>query len=676
MENPTEELPSVEEQKQATTDEPTIIEATNEQEEQTLSLEETSSLEKQETANVSETEKGSNDNNEETVKQPEQANTQPKLTNYPCSGLQSIQGRRQNMEDTHACLDNVKKEFKDLPFDDVRTFYGVYDGHGGKDAAIHTEKLLHQIVIEHPEFSTGNYEVALREGFLQTDKQILDIAVKESWGSGTTCVVNIVTSDAIYVANVGDSEAVLGRRNDKGFEAILLSQKQKPNDPSERDRIKGAGGHVVFGRVMGSLAVSRAIGDKDFKHPFCKGTADFVSAEPFIAKYPITPEDEFLIIACDGLWDKFTYQAAVDFIADERDRGKTPQEAAESIVQASFDNGSLDNITTIIVYLSNHVKIPGRKRKKANGEEEEDEDDEIDAYEYLRREGERRKALLQKQAESGSPKAKELFKCMKIPDDEKLVDEFSCGYEQTIIYNGVMVLTQNYLCFYSTSFGKRIQRQINYREIETLRKHKSLLVMYALTIETQDRKKYVFNWSRNSEGREKAFKRILEMIEDQSKRIADAEKLAKEIEPVPRKSSKIKRSTSTGALPTNNPLRQRRTFATQAQSQMIQLKPSLESADDTSATTSKTEEQQEEKKTDEGTNTETQNASPEHTADKEAGSDDINLAQPVPEESKSSPVPIPKRTISESDVVHRVSESLPVASPVDVVHDVTGEENQ
>jgi protein phosphatase 2C family protein 2/3 len=53
---------------------------------------------------------------------------------------------------------------------------------------------------------------------------------------------------------------------------------------------------------MGSLAVARALGDKDFKFPFNKAEGDFVTAEPFIAKIEFTPQHDFLIISCDGLW--------------------------------------------------------------------------------------------------------------------------------------------------------------------------------------------------------------------------------------------------------------------------------------------------------------------------------------------------------------------------------------
>ena len=65
---------------------------------------------------------------------------------------------------------------------------------------------------------------------------------------------------------------------------------------------------VVFGRVLGSLAVSRALGDMDFKYPYNKAEGHFVSGDPYIQKFELSPKNPFLVIACDGLWDKVTYE--------------------------------------------------------------------------------------------------------------------------------------------------------------------------------------------------------------------------------------------------------------------------------------------------------------------------------------------------------------------------------
>jgi serine/threonine protein phosphatase PrpC len=213
------------------------------------------------------------------------------------------------MEDTHVVLEDVNKPFS-LQESVSRSYFAVYDGHGGKNAADMTADLLHKNIITDPEFINGNIEQALKIGFTKTDKSILHRAEKEKWSHGTTTVVCVVIGNTLYIANTGDSEAVLAEHKDGNSElsSILLTEKHKPNAPSEKKRIEDAGGQVVFGRVLGSLAVSKALGDMDFKHPYNKAEGDFVSADPYIQRLELTPANPFIVIACDGLWDKVSYE--------------------------------------------------------------------------------------------------------------------------------------------------------------------------------------------------------------------------------------------------------------------------------------------------------------------------------------------------------------------------------
>lgn len=281
------------------------------------------------------------------------------------AGFESVQGRRATMEDTHVVMEDVNSAFSLSP-SVQRAYYGVYDGHGGKNAADMTADLLHKNIITDPDFINGNIEKALKEGFDKTDKTILNRAEKEKWSHGTTSVVCVIIGDDLYVGNAGDSEAVLAETvnsnteqkkgdddedDDEEYKSILLSEKHKPNAPSEKKRIEEAGGQVVFGRVLGSLAVSRALGDLDFKHPYNKAEGHFVSAEPYVAKFPLSPANPFVVIACDGLWDKVSYEEAVEFVAKAKGQGKTPTETSQLLVKHALELGSFDNVTIIIVYL-------------------------------------------------------------------------------------------------------------------------------------------------------------------------------------------------------------------------------------------------------------------------------------------------------------------------------------
>lgn len=269
-------------------------------------------------------------------------------------GFESVQGRRVTMEDTHVVMDDIQQELSTTsPSVPHAAFYAVYDGHGGKNAADLTAELLHVNVVKDPSFQSGeDVEGALKRGFEKTDNTILTKADKEKWSHGTTAVACVIINDDLYIANTGDSEAVLAQQKD-GSElgAVLLTEKHKPNAPKEKKRIEDAGGQVVFGRVLGSLAVSRALGDLDFKYPYNKSEGHFVSGEPFVQKITLTSANPFIVIACDGLWDKVTYEESVEFVDKAKASGKTPKETAELLVKHALELGSLDNITIIIVYL-------------------------------------------------------------------------------------------------------------------------------------------------------------------------------------------------------------------------------------------------------------------------------------------------------------------------------------
>ena len=99
----------------------------------------------------------------------------------------------------------------------------------------------------------------------------------------------------LYVANVGDSRAVLSRSG----KADRLSIDHKADNPDEVARIKGTGGIVIDNRVGGVLAVTRAFGDHSLKK------AGLI-ATPYVAKITLKPFDKYLIIASDGIWDELS----------------------------------------------------------------------------------------------------------------------------------------------------------------------------------------------------------------------------------------------------------------------------------------------------------------------------------------------------------------------------------
>lgn len=145
----------------------------------------------------------------------------------------------------------------------------------------------------------------------------------------------------LYTANVGDSRAVLCRNG----QAIRLSYDHKGSDLSEQQRVKDAGGFIMNERVNGMLAITRALGDAELK--------EYISGRPYTAETIIGPDDEFLILACDGLWDVCGDQQACELVRSCND----PQRAATRLVEYGLENGSFDNMSVLVVRFR-HDRFP------------------------------------------------------------------------------------------------------------------------------------------------------------------------------------------------------------------------------------------------------------------------------------------------------------------------------
>lgn len=139
----------------------------------------------------------------------------------------------------------------------------------------------------------------------------------------------------LYTANVGDARAVLCR----GGTAVRLTYDHKGSDQQEAQRIMAAGGFVMNNRVNGVLAVTRSLGDSSMK--------EFVVGSPYTTETTLGDDDEFLIIACDGLWDVCEDQDAVNLIRKVKD----PQEASRVLLDHALSQFSTDNLSVLVVAL-------------------------------------------------------------------------------------------------------------------------------------------------------------------------------------------------------------------------------------------------------------------------------------------------------------------------------------
>lgn len=265
-------------------------------------------------------------------------------------GSADAMGRRSSMEDRHRVY---------CPVDDGPAagmgFFGVYDGHAGPQVAEFLKQHLHTHIISAlPVGARGQASLAhpalpafIEEAFAEVDQAVLDDPTLEAAGS---CALIALTGPAsVLLAHVGDCIALLcsaGR-------AVQLSRPHKPDSPRERRRIEAEGGIVTKGRIHGITDVSRSFGDATCK----SDRGRFMTCEPQVLRHVLGPEDEFLILASDGLLERMQRQQAVNFVKKRllADPPPSVQEVCEELVHtvATKLRGP-DNVTAIIIAFFQH----------------------------------------------------------------------------------------------------------------------------------------------------------------------------------------------------------------------------------------------------------------------------------------------------------------------------------
>jgi protein phosphatase 2C family protein 2/3 len=254
------------------------------------------------------------------------------------------------MEDAHTMLLSVE--------DDASCqFFAVFDGHGGPRIAEYASKHLHRRLYNSHQFKSTSIEEALRHCYLDLDHEMMTSDELTNELSGTTAVSVLIKNNKLYCANVGDSRAVCSVSG----HAVPLSHDHKPSNPGEQQRIFSAGGWVEFNRVNGNLALSRALGDFTFKRNRAKKPEEqIVTAFPELSVYDVSTELEFLVIACDGIWDVLTNNEVIEFcrkrIMMQVDPMKICEELMDQCLAPDCHMGGLgcDNMTVqLICFLHN-----------------------------------------------------------------------------------------------------------------------------------------------------------------------------------------------------------------------------------------------------------------------------------------------------------------------------------
>jgi protein phosphatase 2C family protein 2/3 len=271
-------------------------------------------------------------------------------------GEHQTKGDRSTMEDSS--LIQYVEEHNHL-------FVAVFDGHNGSRCS---EFLKEKIVVELEQQlkNVKDLEVALKNTYLSMDRKWLDFALPEKYNDGSTGISIVIENNRIVVANTGDCRAVMYR----GGQCIVLSKDHKPTDPEEMKRIEENGGQIIGDRLQGELAVSRAFGDYRYK----VDERRLLICEPEINKFNITPDIEFIVVACDGLYETFSNDEVIEYVKKALEDDKLDINAiAKALADEAIDRGSGDNITVIIIkFDKKYRKILQKAENRISRKRQED----------------------------------------------------------------------------------------------------------------------------------------------------------------------------------------------------------------------------------------------------------------------------------------------------------------
>jgi protein phosphatase PTC2/3 len=266
-----------------------------------------------------------------------------------------------------------------FPYSDKQNtaLFAVYDGHGQGGELVAQFSLYHiqKKLRCHPNFN-DDLKRAFRETFLAIDEALKDEPSIEPLYAGSTACVALLRDNVITLSNVGDSRAVLARRNRKphseaggvtddelqSWTAIPLTDDHNPDRPDEQARILQYGGYVspppepgLSARVWRDascsqigLAMSRSIGDYAVK-------SVGVIADPEVTTYTLTNDDDFMILASDGVWEFISSNEAVNLVGLHTSKGMSKacqiliEEAANKWHEEEGDYR--DDITALVIDL-------------------------------------------------------------------------------------------------------------------------------------------------------------------------------------------------------------------------------------------------------------------------------------------------------------------------------------
>ena len=291
------------------------------------------------------------------------------------------------------------------------SYFGIFDGHGGEGCAEFLKDNFLNYLLENKNFPF-DIKLALNETFEKIEeeffKQKCGNTLEQSDRSGSCALVSLIFDNKIYIANLGDSRAIMSING--GTKVKALTNDHKPSNPREYERAVKNGSKIyaddnddpdrdvsklnfikdktefekykksenskediVFREYPSDLAVMRTIGDIKAKKKEYGGNPGTIINKPDIFIYDINSNDDFIIMGCDGIFDDLSNQDVANaawFIYKNESKEKNyeihelTQDACDIIIKYAMEKQTSDNLSCIVIGLEGLEKFLKNKSTK------------------------------------------------------------------------------------------------------------------------------------------------------------------------------------------------------------------------------------------------------------------------------------------------------------------------
>ena len=275
------------------------------------------------------------------------------------------------------------------------SYFGIFDGHGGEGCSEFLKNNFLNYLIENKNFPF-DIKTSLTETFEKVEeeffKQKCNESLEQSDKSGSCALVSVLYDNKIYIANVGDSRAIMSING--GAKVKQLTTDHKPNNPKEFERVIKQGSkiypddnddpdrdpsklafikdkaelekyknnnpdeEIIFREYPSDLAVTRSIGDIKAKKKQYGGNPGSIINKPDVYIHDINNTDDFIVMGCDGIFDDLSNQEVSDaawyiFKTESKEKNyeinELTQDACDIIIKYGLEKQTSDNLSCIVI---------------------------------------------------------------------------------------------------------------------------------------------------------------------------------------------------------------------------------------------------------------------------------------------------------------------------------------